>query len=83
MELKELQELWKDNGISQITTRTYYELDILPKLCRKAQELIWDCACEYKNYYLQVINLDDELLDMTPIEQVFFVANDIFIYKKF
>ncbi len=81
MELKELQKLWEENGVFQSKTRTYYELDILPKLCRKAQELIWDCAWEYKNYYLQVINLDEELLDMTPIEQVFFIANDIFIYK--
>lgn len=80
MELKELQELWKENGVYQTKTRTYYELDILPKLCRKAQELIWDCASDCKSY-LEVINLDGALLDMTPIEQVLFIANDIFIYK--
>lgn len=80
MELRELQELWKENGVYQTKTRTYYELDILPKLCRKAQELIWDCACDCKSY-LEVINLDGALLDMTPIEQVFFIANDIFIYR--
>ena len=57
MELKELQKLWEENGVFQSKTRTYYELDILPKLCRKAQELIWDCAWEYKNYYLQNIKL--------------------------
>ena len=80
MELRELQELWADKCIFQ-REKTYYQLDVLPKLCRKTQELIWDCASQYNSNYLQSINLDDKLLYMTPIEQSLFIANDIFNYK--
>lgn len=47
------------------------DLDNFLQLCHKAQELI------FENYLIQGVYIDDFVNDCTPIEQIFYIANDI------
>ena len=56
------------------------ELEKFRKLCDKAQEILFDALCneeQGKFAYLAVQGLPDKIVDMTPIEQIFCVANDV------
>lgn len=52
------------------------DLDVFLKLCRKAQELIFENLKEYRtSHILSIFSLEEELIEMTPIEQIFYLGN--------
>lgn len=56
--------------------KTNYDLENFLKLCRKAQELIFDCLQEEKtSHFFVVCGLEDYLTKLSPIEQIFAVGN--------
>ena len=68
-------KLEKDNNLIQ--------LDVFLGLCNTAQEMIFkalrsDDTC----HFLNVFWLEDDILDMTPIEQIFYIGNYINEIKK-
>ena len=52
---------------------------VFEKLCYKAKEIVFNTT-EYEKTmpYLYVCGLDDELIDLSPIEQIFYVSKDIY-----
>lgn len=54
-----------------------YAFDNFQRLCRKAQELIWNNLCGEKPFFFYVFGIDDATTRMTPIEQIFFIASNV------
>lgn len=54
-------------------------LPVFEKLCDKAKNIVFNALGQYETMqYFVVMDLPDELLDMTPIEQIFYVCKDIY-----
>lgn len=62
----------------------HYSLDNFLRLCRKAQELIFDSLKEHKtSYFFEIDDIYDETLSLTPIEQIFQIGNQLrSVYEK-
>lgn len=59
--------------------KDYKSLDNFLKLCRKAQEMIFDTLTgEIKYNYFQIFgSIDDDIVNLTPIEQIFDIGAKI------
>ena len=59
--------------------RKNHNLPVFEKLCDKAKNIIFN-ALSHPNtlQYFYVLDLPDEILQMSPIEQIFYVCADIF-----
>ena len=62
---------------------TNANLEVFKKLCDKAQEIIFD---EFQTHiheygFLEVIDFEECLIKMTPIEQIFYIAHLFVKYK--
>lgn len=56
-----------------------YNYYVFNGLCDKAKELVIDAVSEEKTFqFLYTCGLDEQLLDMTPIEQIFYLASQIY-----
>lgn len=56
-----------------------YNYNIFNGLCDKAKELVIDAVSADKTFqFLYTCGLDERLLDMTPIEQIFYLASQIY-----
>lgn len=56
-----------------------YNLVVFKRLCDKAQEMVFDALDTDGTYQLiYVCGLDEELINMTPIEQILYIANNIY-----
>jgi very-short-patch-repair endonuclease len=52
---------------------------VFEKLCDKAKHIVFNALGQYETMqYFLVMDLPDELLEMTPIEQIFYVCKDIY-----
>lgn len=56
-------------------------LEIFDLLCDRARELIFISLEEDCSLFFYVNELNEELLDMTPIEQIFYVASGLYATK--
>lgn len=58
--------------------KDYKSLDNFLKLCRKAQEMIFDLLQTTKHsYFFDIYELDETIGNMTPIEQIFDIGQKI------
>lgn len=57
-------------------------LEIFDLLCDRARELIFISLEQDCSLLFYVSELPEELLDMTPIEQIFYIANDLYSTKN-
>lgn len=75
MELQKLKEWWgeKTKSFDETSEFDYLFLDIFPKLCRKAQEMICDALNMDIRFFTSSWNYE-ELPSLTPIEQIYLVA---------
>ena len=56
-----------------------YNYEVFKKLCDRAQELVFDAISEDGTFqFMYVCGLDEALIQMTPIEQIFYLANKIY-----
>lgn len=74
MELKDLQAEWEEKSEVLSENGIYSFLDIFPKLCRKAQEMIYDAMSILHIKTYPFTWECEELITMTPIEQIYFIA---------
>lgn len=69
---------YKEIYIKNVEKKSIY-LPIWEKLCERAKEIIFNGLRYDKGYlYFFTIGLDDCLIDMTPIEQIFYVSNGVY-----
>lgn len=57
-------------------------LEIFDLLCDRARELIFMSLEDDCSLFFYVSDLDEELLDMTPIEQIFYIANGLYATRN-
>lgn len=56
-----------------------YNYEVFKRLCDRAQELVFDAISEDATFqFMYVCGLDEALTQMTPIEQIFYLANKIY-----
>ena len=59
-------------------------LKVFNELCSKAKEMVFDAISSDNTYqFLYVDELDDSLLDMSPIEQIFQIAYQIYSLRAY
>lgn len=80
-ELETFEKLFWDKRKKIIDDDNIYQVDIFNKLCEKAKSLIWEELQQNNTFYLDVAQLEDYVLDLTPIEQILFFAFDIYQYN--
>lgn len=52
---------------------------VFEKLCDKAKHLVFNALGQYETMqYFLVLDLPDELIESTPIEQIFYVTKDVY-----
>lgn len=82
MEVEDLRKAFEDNRYKTDTNCLKRELEVFNRLCEKAKLLLWEEFNQPNGYYLQVSQLDDYVAKLTPIEQILFVALDIYQYHQ-
>jgi hypothetical protein len=81
MELKEIEQIWasvKRNEREEFIKKSVHNFNLL---CEKAKCLIWEEAKKPNSCFLDVWDIDDALISLSPIEQIMSVALSIFEYK--
>ena len=80
MELKEIEQIWNhcygtDEYFPEETFKTFCSL------CDKAKYILWEEITKPKSYFLFACGLDEDLIKMSPIEQIMYIAFKIFEFN--
>ena len=80
MELKEIEQIWNhcyvtDEYFSEETFKVFCSL------CDKAKYILWEEITKPNKYFIQCYGLDEILTELTPIEQILYLALKIFNYN--
>ena len=81
MNLEQINEMWTCCKPKQNDIATQTQINTFNKLCEKAKCLLWQELASPQSCFLYVLGLSDDLLELSPIEQIMYVAFEIFIFK--
>lgn len=60
-----------------------YNLEVFNNLCDRAKEIVFEAIQKFEtSHFLYINGLDDSLIEMTPIEQIFYIASEVYTLNK-
>lgn len=82
MKVEDLRKLFEQGRYKVDANNSKVEVEAFNRLCEKSKLLLWEEFKQPNSYYLQVSRLDDYVAKLTPIEQILFIALDIYQYYQ-